>query len=319
MIHEYYCLDDKNFTEFLSSDVRDNLEKLVELLERLLDEDILIHVPSSIEHIQIGLHLNFYDLYTLNFQDSDKFNNIDRDLIQRFIVIRTRLETVDAEPLDATLFDSVNSIDHTSGSAEIIAKNTNDSEGIALILIESNNLSAGEYVLRVDEFIHNIYAITSETDLPIYTRWLIKKFNLSENDFFILWDRAFPLLLKSDNLSFRRFHGDYETLLRDVVSHLEFLNDHFIRLWRECDMDFYRFMRAAKSKYDVDFSNESPKTRKSAQKMNQRIAKFSDKQVQCEIHTKISRNINRIHLHPPIEDIGGPKVLVGIFVDHLDT
>ena len=83
-------------------------------------------------------------------------------------------------------------------------------------------------------------------------------------------------------------------------------------------MNFVCMHRKAKS-FGIDLSIEGDITRKSQSKMAQRIAQFSNKNVKCELHTKLRWDKNRIHFHPPIETIGGKRVLIGIFVDHLEV
>jgi hypothetical protein len=83
-------------------------------------------------------------------------------------------------------------------------------------------------------------------------------------------------------------------------------------------MDFATFKRKAKAGFGIDFSNESVKTRGSKH-MKLREASFAGKIVICELHSKLTRQINRIHFHPPIDSVEKGKMLIGIFVDHLKT
>ena len=104
-----------------------------------------------------------------------------------------------------------------------------------------------------------------------------------------------------------------------MIRHLSFLNDEFMSIFELHKNNVYELTRIAKSQFGIDFSNESPNTRSSKSKMKQRNANFSGNEVTCEMHTKLSSTINRIHFHPPIEKLGKGRVLIGLFVDHLDT
>lgn len=324
---EFYCLDDISFIGLLdkSADIVADIHALVDVADQIISEGQSISVPSSIEFIQIGEDLIFYDLYDVDFSQSDKSGDLDRDTLERFLALRKQLDTIDITvSLPASLCDPsgacVREV-HESGTAEIIVqKKIAGGECFALLFAGQNGpeVGEGEYILHIDGNPHNnFYALRIPCDLQFYARWLIRNFSQSEEDFFILWDRAFPLLLKSNDLTFKRFEGNYLGLYKNVLNHLAFLNDDFLKIWLGCHEDFVCFQRKAKS-LGINLSNEGDNTRKSKRKMKQRIASFSNRDVVCELHTKLNYDKNRIHFHPPIAAIGGANVLVGIFVEHLE-
>lgn len=322
---ELYCLDDSSFIGLLnkSANIVADIQTLADVAEIIISDGQSISVPDSIEHVKISDDLFFYDLYSFDFSQSDTCGNLDRDTLERLLALRRQLNTINVtNPVPVSLVEVTGAFAReacVSGIAEIIIGQK--AAGIvcfALLLIGSSKPEAGEYNLHIDGNLSNkIYALRFSSDLPLYARWLIREFAQSEDDFFSLWERAFPSLLKSDDLSFRRFHGVYIGLRDDVINHLSFLNDNFLLLWNECNLDFFTFKAKAKAAYDIDFSNESTNTRNSSKKMNERIAKFKNENVHCELHTKIQPRVNRIHFHPPIQKIGAEKILVGIFADHL--
>lgn len=323
---ELYCLDDTCFIGLLdkSANIIADIHTLVDVADHITSEGQSISVPSNIEFIQIGEGLFFYDLYDVDFSQSDKSGGLDRDAVERFLALRKKLDTIAVtDVLSASLYDSsgVCARDvHESGTAKIIVqRQIEGGECFALLLVGPNGPAAGEYHLHIDNKLSNkLYAIRTSSDLQFYARWLIRDISQSEEDFFSLWDRAFPLLLKSNDLTFKRFDGNYLGLYKDVLNHLVFLNDDFLHIWLGCHEDFVCFQRNAKS-LGINLSNEGDNTRKNKRKMKQRIASFSKKDVECELHTKLSYDKNRIHFHPPIETIGGTNVLIGIFVNHLET
>ncbi|MHB8848542.1 MAG: hypothetical protein ACYC43_08880 [Burkholderiales bacterium] len=320
---ELYCLNDTSFIGLLtiSENPSDEVRTLVNLADSIMENEQCIIVANTIDSIEIGDTLFFYDLYSADFNDSDMWHGLDRDTLSRLTMLRSRLETIYVNPLAAKLNNLSGQcicVQETSGAAAIANTMADEAKYFVWLLVGPKGGEAGEYSLCFENIpFARIYTIRADGDLSSYARWLIREFSLSEDDFFSLWERAFPSLLKSDDLSFRRFQGTYISLRNDVLNHLAFLNDHFLMLWNECRMDFFTFKTKAKAAYSVDFSNESGNTRKSTKKMNERIAKFMATNVLCELHTKIQPTMNRIHFHPPIQIIGANKILVGIFVDHL--
>lgn len=328
-MRKLYCLDDTSLSGLLnfSPNLLEKISGFIDLAEQLIDDGESIMVPSSIESISIGNNLLFQDFYTFDFSQFDVQYGINKDLWLRLLVLRSRFENFHIpKALNASIYDKSGACvreKYLSHTAAIIFNKTEEADYFVLLCFGFND-TAGEYEIHINECsCKAVYALLTKDDLPNYTRWMIQKCQLSEDEFFSFWERAFPRLQKSDDLTFRRFEGTYESLRQEVIKHLSFLNDHFIQLWQQCNMYFPCFKRRAKSEYGIDFSNESHNTRKSAKKMKLREAIFSHKQasepVICEIHTKISPTINRIHLHPPITEISGDKVLIGIFVDHLNT
>ena len=323
---EHYCLDDTSFIGLLdnSANIVADIHALVDVAEQIISEGQSISVPDSIELIQISEDLLFYNLYEVDFSNSDISGDLDRDSLQRFLALRNKLDTVPIKNgLSSSLYNSSGACVRevcVSGSTEIIVHRQIKGEiCFALLLIGPNGPVAGEYHLNIEGKLSNkIYALRSTSDLLLYARWLIQNISQTEEDFFFLWGRAFPLLLMSNGLTFKRFEGNYQALHNDVLNHLAFLNDDFPHIWRECNEDFVCFQRTAKSS-GINLSNEGDNTRKSTRKMKQRVASFPKGDVVCELHTKLSYDKNRIHFHPPIKAIGGENVLIGIFVDHLEV
>lgn len=137
--------------------------------------------------------------------------------------------------------------------------------------------------------------------------------DVAEQDFFAVAAAAFPNLAFADAITFRRFDGRFDTLRDVVVSHLAALNDRFHRVYAAANGD----LRTVSTELGVPMSIEGG-TRSSSRLMKQRDATFGGRLYRCEIHTKIQPHRNRIHFHPG-DDHSGGRLVVGIFVDHLDT
>lgn len=119
------------------------------------------------------------------------------------------------------------------------------------------------------------------------------------------------------SLNFGRFDGPYRDVLQAVVTAFGALNDHFARVMAE-QAGIPHQVAAALGQYGLDLSPESPKTRASKKRMSERTVSFHGNIYQCEWHAKLTRGGNRIHFSLPQPDLGG-RILIGIFVDHLET
>jgi hypothetical protein len=139
----------------------------------------------------------------------------------------------------------------------------------------------------------------------------------TEQDFFDLVGTAFPGLLFASSLQFNKFGGDYHEVLAWLVKLLGAVSDHFAKAVANHQGDRNRTI-AQFSAMGLDISPESPNTRRNKQAWKQRMIIFEGSEYRCDWHGKRLRNMDRVHFSLPIEEYGG-KVLIGEFVDHLDT
>lgn len=135
----------------------------------------------------------------------------------------------------------------------------------------------------------------------------------TEDDFFALVSAAFPHLVFASEVTFRRFEGTFGALRNEVVVHLAALNDHFGPTYRAEAGNLDK----VGIRLGIRMSNEGT-TRSSERLMRLRDVVVDGRTYRCEIHSKIEPHRNRIHFHPGDEHTGG-RVVVGIFVGHLDT
>lgn len=162
-----------------------------------------------------------------------------------------------------------------------------------------------------------IFFFTDTSTLPLFWRALFEVEEVAEADFFNLAYYAFPGLVFSSKLNFRRFDGAYRDIRPHVVTHLSVLNDHFLTTHRAASGIAQQIEGALASLGCAGVSPESPKTHRSEHLMSQRDVAHEGNVVRCEWHTKLEPHRNRIHFA-----FGGflnNKILIGIFVDHLDT
>jgi hypothetical protein len=154
-------------------------------------------------------------------------------------------------------------------------------------------------------------------ELKEFWRSLYECEDVQEQEFFALARRAFPELLFSPDLRFRRFDGTYRDLREHVVRHLAVLNDHFISTYFAANGIASEIEATLASVGCPGASPESPKTHGNARAMAQRDVDYQGATVRCEWHTKIEPHRNRIHF--AFGGGFGAKIFVGIFADHLGT
>lgn len=150
--------------------------------------------------------------------------------------------------------------------------------------------------------------------LPNFWRTVYSIESVSESDFFVVAELAFPELRFAENLSFSRFEGRYPDLRDLVVAHLSAINDRF----QEAFGDAHGLADEVSARVGVSMSPEAPNTRGSERLMRTRDVVYLGATYRCEWHSKLEPHRNRIHLHPGNDGTGG-RVLVGIFADHLPT
>jgi hypothetical protein len=141
--------------------------------------------------------------------------------------------------------------------------------------------------------------------------------DVPESAFFDLAEAAFPDLTFASNVSFGRFVGTYTTLREPVVAILGVLNDHFADALVGGHGVAHQ-VQAVLGQYGLDVSPESPGTRASPKLMKMRDVAYGGRVYRCEWHAKVERHRNRIHFALPQADLEN-RILIGIFVDHLDT
>jgi hypothetical protein len=162
-----------------------------------------------------------------------------------------------------------------------------------------------------------IFFFAEPTLLVEFWRSIFAFENVSEKEFFQLGRLAFPRLVLHPDLNFRRLEGSYRDLRERVVEVLAGLCDHFAREYRQCQ-GMPHVIQASMGRYHVELSPESPSTRRSDKLMQQRRKHYGGHEFLCEWHAKLESHRNRIHFAVPADELDG-KLLIGIFVHHLDT
>ncbi|WP_189151826.1 hypothetical protein [Streptomyces lacrimifluminis] len=150
-----------------------------------------------------------------------------------------------------------------------------------------------------------------------FRRALFAREGVTEPDFFDRAREAFPELIFASSLSFRKFDGSYSEMRDWVVCVLSVVHDHFAdALTRHAGQP--HAVQAELGHFGLDLSPESPNTRSKSGAMKQRDVKHDGEIYRCEWHGKKERHRNRVHFSLPDPRLDG-RILIGIFVDHLDT
>lgn len=163
----------------------------------------------------------------------------------------------------------------------------------------------------------NLFFFATPVDLPLFWRSLFGREQVKEHEFFALGQYAFPNLILHPDLDFGRFDGNYLDLRDKVTRILAAINDEFTAAMRT-HSGIPAQVAAALGHLGLDLSPESPSTRSSSKLMAQRTVQLSGESYRCEWHAKLERHRNRIHFALPNPALDG-RILVGIFIDHLDT
>ena len=159
----------------------------------------------------------------------------------------------------------------------------------------------------------DVYFAVSTKDHPGFFRLLYEWEDVSESEFFQWAALAFPRLAFAADISFRKFQGAYRTLRLKVVDHLGRINDSFPEVYAAENGMPNEISR----RLGIEVSMEG-NTRSSERLMRLRDVEYGGEVYRCEWHSKLEPHRNRIHFHV-IGGKGEPKVLIGIFHEHLAT
>jgi len=163
----------------------------------------------------------------------------------------------------------------------------------------------------------NMHFMSRTYDVPVFWRQVLTLESTSESTFFALKSLAFPNLLFATDLNFHGFNGRYPDVLPWVVKLLGAVSDQFADTITHCRGDHNQVI-AQFDALGLEISPESPSTRKNSRAWAQRLVNYEKVPYRCEWHGKRLWNHDRVHFSLPIAELGN-KVLIGIFVDHLDT
>ncbi|MEU5833290.1 hypothetical protein ABZ820_06315 [Streptomyces diacarni] len=164
-----------------------------------------------------------------------------------------------------------------------------------------------------------LYFLEAASGLPEFLRGVYERELVPQEAFPAMATEAFPRLVLASSLSFGRFKGGYHEVYDWVVHVLTVVNDHFAAAMSE-HKGMSNEVADALQRLGVNASPESPNTHANKRAMRQREVVHDEdgETYRCEWHAKRHPLHDRIHFSLPEQRLGG-RVLIGIFVDHLDT
>ncbi|MGW6390658.1 hypothetical protein ACWFR1_09135 [Streptomyces sp. NPDC055103] len=169
----------------------------------------------------------------------------------------------------------------------------------------------------VEHVERDVYFLAGPPGLPEFWRSLFARENVGEHEFFDRAKEAFPGLVFADSLTFRKFDGGYAQLRDWVVHVLTVVNDHFADAMTK-HSGVAADVKAELGHHRLNLSPESPNTRSKPSVMKQRDVVHEKREYRCEWHAKKEAHRNRVHFSLPDQRLDD-RILIGIFVDHLDT
>jgi hypothetical protein len=133
--------------------------------------------------------------------------------------------------------------------------------------------------------------------------------------------RAFPDLFFVGGLADQasRFSKPFRQIRPVLTRHLSALNDDFLASFKLMKAEPTAVSRHFAATSGVDATVESAKTHKNKKAMKRRNVTIDGVALCCEWHTKLEPVRDRVHFHPGTPHVGGGRVVIGIFCEHLPT
>jgi len=311
-----FCVDESVLFA-LSPDPNEAIAALEPLLQ--LGEVVVNHRGGPPEVVQgvyaIQSNISGRPFVDVLYQD---LLEVDRDFVRRIGVFLDRCAPFAAErddPIVAIVaVGAINSTVTSHACERLVSERTTGNHYYVLLQGSVPDLSGNGTITLGDQTV-NAFVLHSAENLAKAYRQFVIDGTATEAEFFHICEEAFPSLIFHRSVTFKRFSKNYATLIADVVDHLAFLNDEFVALGIAERWDIYRMV----SKARIPFSEETGNTRKKEKLVKYRRVAFGETRVECTLHTKISRQSDRIHFHAPDNKVAPGKVIIGVFAEHLPT
>ncbi|WKX71030.1 hypothetical protein [Streptomyces sp. XD-27] len=300
----------------------DQLTRLLDIFNDTLGEILRERPVAAAEWWHEHACLDGCELSEFLYVRGGPGDTVSPDVRRRTALLMDRCRTWDTDET-ADVPDTV----HLAGQVRELAwtlgyalRRTLDGRTMACLVFPADNpvMSGWQPVsLPTGDIEAELYFLHTAYELTAFWRGLYEREDVPEHLFPVLAADAFPGLVLADTLSFRKFDGTYRELRGWVAKVLAVLNDHFAdALERHAGLPGH--VQAELGRFGIDLSPESPNTRAKEKVMRQRDVEHDGETYRCEWHAKQHPARNRVHFTLPEQRLGG-CILVGIFVDHLDT
>jgi hypothetical protein len=189
---------------------------------------------------------------------------------------------------------------------------------MACIVLASSSRRGWLHVTSLADTVESdVYFFAAALELARFWRDLYQRDDIPEPRFFDLAAHAFPSVVMSSELTFRKFDGTYAEMRDWVVTALSVINDEFAAAMT-AGAGQPNIVQSALGRFGLNLSPESPKTRGNHKVMRQRDVEHEGEIYRCEWHAKKEPHRNRIHFSLPAPRLDN-NILIGIFIDHLAT
>jgi hypothetical protein len=315
MANEQFFLNDDCLRDFLDEQALNaGLNNLVLILRELTERDIARVMAVNYWDLPLPFDKLMYQL----LYEIDSYPAVSPDIRRELMMHLDRFEIVETAATEVTIGSADIQQTFTSGVFRVAKERYQSSDSFPLFACLSKKIE-GNATYNLDEVDIHCHFISRKEDLPGYYQallgWLFPKIsNFTETA-----KHAFPLLELHPDLKLETLGINLQLHFPKVLQHLVFLNNEYAKLGEMAKWDLPKLMQEARAR-GIDFSDESPNTKRDAKKMRSRLCSFTTKgkeySISCSLHTKILPTEGRIHFHNPHPDFEN-KVLIGIFDKHL--
>jgi hypothetical protein len=303
--------DDAQDTQALLESLCDALDRARDLDERVAKSEYL-HELAIVPSEEPGTLL---ELSSLLWKEEQK-HRLRRDTRQRLLKLLDRCPTIDPEQ-GLTFEVIVNDRATFSPAIDMARVLVAGGEPVGCLTVACSP-RRGECVVRAqhaNEAEVRMPFVVQVTEACSIYRTLITRTRPTDVQRFIeLAPKAYPGLAFVDGVfeDLGRFDCPFENIRDRVMHHWSVLSDHGARIFA---LEQARWI-AEFGALGVEISPETSETLRNTRCVEARRRRFAGESLVFNWHTKLHRNRNRIHVHPPTEQSNG-RVIIGVMHEHL--
>jgi hypothetical protein len=291
-----FIIDDRRIDVADATALDKEYQKFAAILNKIIRDKFPLEASETLWNAQVLDGATLTELLYGKRRDS-----LDRDLNALLLQIMSRVRFIDLCGTEIGEY------------AEEHLKN-----GVAAALVVS---PAHEKVKKVDQRSRYFHFIGTEAALAQFHRSVPAYANYTENEFRAQLPYAFPSLFFNEKLDMGKFNEKYPAIREKLMNALAYLNDRFYDALREwgnqpdkIERDFKALCRGVGG-----ISQETSSTMQLYGRQREVI--IQGVSVSCEWHVKLRPHIDRVHFayEEKYKTVAGGRIIVGIFIDHLDV
>lgn len=289
------------------------LETLLDQLEGAQEQGVPVCCSEDLFHTPVYQDMCFYDLYkpgspvTIPYEVKERISCIFCSIPKWQELSLPWPETLEVQVSeDPEVYAPSLAWAHTQTVQ-------NPARAVACIVLPVGQ-GAGLQPVTVDGVATDLWFVEDKQNYCNFFRWIIRETTNNPAGMEEHALSAFPSVefVTGAFNGIKSMSKPYRELVGSIVHHLGVFSDHGQRIfslsWQRAPTEF--------GALGVDISDENGNTKQDSEARRQRTLKINNKDIIFWWHSKIERNLNRIHIYP--DDIpSGGKLLVGIFCSHL--